>query len=61
MACLSNNQSLSLVLTFIFIIIIFSGEQKAHIPGAKNIPYAMLFNEDETFKSIEDLKEGKYT
>ena len=34
-----------------------SGEQKAHIPGAKNIPYAMLFNEDETFKSIEDLKE----
>jgi hypothetical protein len=43
-----------------FIIIIFSGEQKAHIPGAKNIPYAMLFNEDETFKSIEDLKEGKY-
>ena len=44
-----------------FIIIIFSGEQKAHIPGAKNIPYDMLFNEDETFKSVEDLKEGKYT
>jgi thiosulfate/3-mercaptopyruvate sulfurtransferase len=28
-----------------------------HIPGAHNIPYASLFNEDGTFKSQKDLKE----
>ncbi|KAK7504163.1 hypothetical protein BaRGS_00004467 [Batillaria attramentaria] len=27
-----------------------------HIPGAKNIPYAALFNEDGTFKSQHELK-----
>lgn len=30
--------------------------QKGHIPGAKNIPYASLFNKDGTVRTTEELK-----
>lgn len=33
-----------------------SGDQKANLPGAVNIPYATVFNEDGTFKSVENLQ-----
>src|SRR3954452_8973541 len=33
-----------------------TAQRGGHIPGAKNIPWAMSCNEDGTFKSPEDLK-----
>ncbi|XP_052106605.1 thiosulfate sulfurtransferase-like isoform X1 [Mytilus californianus] len=33
------------------------GEIKNFIPGAKNIPYRSLFNEDGTFKAVDEIKE----
>ena len=32
------------------------GLRAGHIPGAKNVPYAMLLNTDGTMKSVADLK-----
>ncbi|RUS73211.1 hypothetical protein EGW08_019033 [Elysia chlorotica] len=32
------------------------GYEKGHIPGAKNIPYASLFNEDGTMRTPTELK-----
>jgi len=33
-----------------------TAQRGGHIPGAKNIPWAMSCNEDGTFKSAEELK-----
>jgi thiosulfate/3-mercaptopyruvate sulfurtransferase len=32
------------------------GVRPGHMPGAKNIPYSELFNDDGTYKSAEDIK-----
>jgi thiosulfate/3-mercaptopyruvate sulfurtransferase len=32
------------------------GVEPGHIPGARNLPFASLYNEDGTFKSPEDLR-----
>lgn len=32
--------------------------EQGHIPGARNVPYASLFNADDTWKSLEDLKQA---
>jgi thiosulfate/3-mercaptopyruvate sulfurtransferase len=32
------------------------GVEPGHIPGARNLPFASLYNEDGTFKSKEELK-----
>jgi thiosulfate/3-mercaptopyruvate sulfurtransferase len=33
-----------------------SGVASGHIPGARNIPFATLYNEDGTFKSLDELR-----
>ena len=32
-----------------------------HIPGSKNIPYSLLFEEDGTFKPVDELRKGIMT
>ena len=43
-----------------FVYFLFSAEIENHIPGSKNIPFLSFFNEDGTFKSPDDIREGLY-
>jgi len=36
----------------------YGAERKGHIPGAQHLYYAELLNEDETFKSLEELRDS---
>ncbi len=38
----------------------YGAERKGHIPGAQYLFYAELINEDETFKSLKELRESFY-
>ena len=35
-----------------------AGVAPGHIPGSRNLPFAALYNEDGTFKRMEDLREA---
>ena len=35
-----------------------AGVAPGHIPGSRNLPFAALYNEDGTFKRLEDLREA---